>query len=226
VHPFFWLVGVLLGARSSTAVEVLTWVAALLIAILIHELGHALVMRAYGFRPSVILYGLGGLASYGSAANGRSKGESTLGQIAISAAGPGAGFLLSAVIIAAIVLTSHEFACGFGGPWGVWFAFEQVGPPALDDLLRSVLFISLIWGAVNLLPVYPLDGGQIAREVFLKANPRDGIRQSLMLSLVTAAVIAVYGLARLEDWFIALLFGYLAYASYATLQAYSGRRPW
>ena len=227
VHPFFWLVGLILSARSSSVVEVLTWVGALFIAILIHELGHALVMRAYGFQPSITLYGLGGFASYGSGGNWHSKGQSTLGQIAISAAGPGAGFVLAAVIIAAIIISpQHRFVYEFGGPWGVRFGFEQVGPVALDDLLRSLLFISLIWGAVNLLPVYPLDGGQIAREIFLRVNPRDGIRQSLILSIVTAAAVGVYGLTRLGDWFIAFFFGCLAFASFATLRAYSGRRPW
>ena len=29
-----------------------------------------------------------------------------------------------------------------------------------------------------------------------------------------------------HSWFVALFFGYLAYTSYATLQAYSGRSPW
>lgn len=226
VHPFFWLVGLLLAARSSSALDVLIWIAALFIAILIHELGHALVMRAYGFRPSITLYGLGGLTSYGSAGNWRSQGHGTVGQIAISAAGPGAGFFLAAVIVAGIILSGHEFRFEFGGPLGMRYGFEPVASPAFDDLLGSLLFISLIWGAVNLLPVYPLDGGQIAREIFLTANPREGIRQSLILSIFTAGVVAVYGLVRLHDWFIALFFGYLAYASYATLQAYTGRRPW
>jgi Zn-dependent protease len=97
-----------------------------------------------------------------------------------------------------------------------------------------LLFISIIWGIVNLLPVYPLDGGQISREIFLTANPRDGIRQSLLLSTFTAAAVGVIVLLRsvqaadgrfdLRMLWVPALFGYLAYASYATLQAYTGRR--
>jgi hypothetical protein len=72
------------------------------------------------------------------------------------------------------------------------------------------------------LPVYPLDGGQISQELFQLANPRDGLRQSLWLSLVAAAVVAVLSYVRLGDLFLALFFGYMAYTSYITLQAYFG----
>jgi len=48
-------------------------------------------------------------------------------------------------------------------------------------LIQQLLFINVLWGIVNLLPVYPLDGGQIAREVLVAVNPRAGIQQSLML---------------------------------------------
>ena len=41
-------------------------------------------------------------------------------------------------------------------------------------------------------------------------------------SLQAAAVIAVLAFTRLDDQFLALFFGYLAYTSYATLQAYFG----
>ena len=61
IHPLFWLIAVILGANSGGATEVLIWVAAVLVSILIHELGHALVIRAFGFHPWIVLYGIGGL---------------------------------------------------------------------------------------------------------------------------------------------------------------------
>ena len=36
-----------------------------------------------------------------------------------------------------------------------------------------LMAISLIWGLVNLLPVYPLDGGQIARSFLSMTDPRN-----------------------------------------------------
>jgi hypothetical protein len=76
------------------------------------------------------------------------------------------------------------------------------------------------------MPLYPLDGGQIARELFLRANPHDGIRQSLILSIITGACLAVVGAVTLRSLLATLFFAYLAYTSYMTLQAYSGRGGW
>lgn len=226
IHPFFWLVALLLGARSENAAELLTWVVALFVSILFHEFGHAMAMRAYGFHPSITLYGLGGLTAYNPAGGYHSRGSGPLGQVVISAAGPGAGFVLAAVVVAAIMLSGNLVQFQPGGAYGVRIGMDQVGSPIFTDLLWSILFISIIWGIVNLLPVYPLDGGQIARELFLKLNPREGIRQSLILSAITGVALCVIGLVLWRSVFVALLFGYLAYMSYATLQAHTGRRPW
>jgi len=123
------------------------------------------------------------------------------------------------------MLAGYRVQLGLGGTYGVVIRMDQVGSPYLDYFLWYMLFISIIWGILNLLPVYPLDGGQIAREIFLTASPRSGIRQSLILSMITAAGLAVYALGN-RHFFAAFLFGYLAFASYGTLQAYTGRRPW
>ena len=59
VHPFFWLVAVFLGVgtgkNETDPVELLTWVAVVFVSILIHELGHAIMKRAYGGHPWITL---------------------------------------------------------------------------------------------------------------------------------------------------------------------------
>ena len=223
VHPFFWLVALMLDYRLGDVASVLTWIAAVFLAILVHELGHASVMRAYGFRPWITLYGFGGLASYDQGQAYRSKGSGPLGQVLICLAGPMAGFLLAALLMLGLALAGYGDQIRFVDPWGlrpaVWLPNEHI-----KVLVNNLFFICVFWGMVNLLPIYPLDGGQIAREILLKLNPRDGIRQSLMLSILAAGAMALFGLTR-QDWFIAIFFGYLAYASYATLEAYRGRNP-
>ena len=226
VHPFFWVVALLLGfGGSPQLIYLFVWVAAVFLAILVHELGHAVVMRSYGFAPRITLYGMGGLASYGPSYG--SRGSDTWGQILISAAGPGAGFLLAAVIAVLltvlgpgveIVLIADFLPSVYVG--------GLVGSRIFTLFIQYVLFVCVFWGLINLLPVYPLDGGQIARELFLRANPHDGIRQSLILSIVTGVAVAVIALMTLGDVFIAVMFGLLAYFSYAALQAYTGRGPW
>ncbi len=53
-------------------------------------------------------------------------------------------------------------------------------------------FMNLFWNVLNLMPVFPLDGGQIAREVCTGVSPRSGLRISLGLSFVVAGLIALY----------------------------------
>jgi Zn-dependent protease len=208
VHPFFWLIALLMGSSRKEPLAVLIWIVAVFLAILVHELGHALVMRAYGFYPWITLYGMGGLTSHNQGHDGYSKGSGALAQVLISLAGPAAGFLLAAVLVLGLMLTG-----GFSNP-------------RLADLIGCILFICIVWGVINLLPIYPLDGGQIAREIFLKLSPQGGIQYSLMLSVVAAILTAIAGFILLHDLFVVLLFGYFAFTSYATLQAYRGRNPW
>jgi stage IV sporulation protein FB len=221
IHPFFWVITALLGARSSGVPELLIWVMAVLVAILVHELGHALVVKAYGFHPWIVLYGMGGLTCHNPAENYRSKANTTLGQISISFAGPMAGFMLVVAIVVVLFMTGHRDEVKLGWlfnfiPFPLWFNTTTLGV-----FVKDLFLISILWGLINLLPVYPLDGGQIAREFLLFMNPQDGIRQSLMLSIFTALLVAVFMAIRLRDGFACLLFAYFAYENYMTLQAYS-----
>ena len=225
VHPFFWLVALLLGIRSSTPADVLIWVVAIFLSILIHELGHAAVIRAYGFHPWITLYGLGGLASYNQGQAYGSRGHGSLAQVFISLAGPGAQFVLAAVLVGAIKLSGHRIAFFLGGEHPLQIAMDEIGSPYLTDFLFRIVVVSIFWGVLNLMPVYPLDGGQVARELLLVANPRDGIRQSLWLSIFTGAALAVIGLLLWHTVFMGILFGYLAFMSYTALRAYNGQGP-
>ena len=228
VHPFFWVVALLLGfGGSPQLIYLLVWVVAVFLAILVHELGHAMVMRSYGFSPTITLYGMGGMASYGSSFG--SRGPDTWGQVLISAAGPGAGFGLAAVIAALVQLA------GSGVQLVLIFNFlpyvvvtETIGSEVFTQFVQDVLYVCVFWGFVNLLPVYPLDGGHIARELLLRANPNTGIRQSLVLSVVSAVAVAAVALVVPEkpQFFLAIMFGFLAYFSYAALQSYRGGGRW
>ena len=225
VHPLFWLVTLLLGYQSGDVPSVLTWMIAVFLAILVHELGHALIMRAYGFHPWITLYGLGGQTAYDQGYAFRSKGSGPLGQVLICLAGPVAGFLLAAVVVLGLTLAGYGKGIVLVGPWQ-WKIIPlliQFPNERLVELLNNLFYICVLWGLVNLLPIYPLDGGQIAREILLKLNSRNGICLSLLLSILAAGLMAVVGLILWQSMFIAMLFGYLAYTSYATLQAYSGR---
>jgi len=73
--------------------------------------------------------------------------------------------------------------------------------------------ISIFWGILNLLPIYPMDGGHIAREVCIFLFPRRGIEISLVLSM-TVAVLCVVLAFQFGHFIIALFFVYFAYQNY------------
>jgi stage IV sporulation protein FB len=225
IDPWFWLVALILGYSSRDPVALASWVLAVFVSILIHELGHAFVMRAYGFRPWIVLYGMGGLTCRDTGYAYRSKGNDSLGQILISFAGPAAGFLLAAVLVLAFLGAGYGGQLSLGGPLGLTPGV-QLSNTRFAFLINQIFFISVAWGLVNLLPIYPLDGGQIAREILLKFNSRDGIRWSLVLSIAAAVAMAAYGLVQWQDKYVAFLFGYFAFSNYVTLQNYGGRSPW
>ena len=244
IHPYFWLVAFLLGFGAASGgnmrmalVWLAVWTAALFVSILTHELGHAIVMRRFGFSPRITLHGFGGLASYDTGGAFGVRLPDTVGQISISAAGPVAGFILAAVIVAVMSLTGHEVGFSLGGSLGVEIDMDMVASPIVFDFIYSVLYISIIWGLVNLLPIYPLDGGHISREIMLGIAPRTGIRNSLVISMWTAGIVSFLSLLQwlqarqdaldsMSIPFVAIMFGYLAYTNHATLRGYTGGRSW
>ena len=180
---------------------------------------------------------MGGLACHDPRENYNSKANSTLGQIIISFAGPLAGFLLAALLVAILFLAGFRHQIHFGWPLHlrpVWLEFNQFAVVADGTIefsrralfVNDIFFISVFWGLINLLPIYPLDGGHIMREFLLYMNPQDGIRQSLILSILTAGLIAVFGLLKLHDYYIAILFAFMAYENFNALQAYSRGGRW
>ncbi len=221
VHPLFWLVAVLLNYRVPNFGTLLMWILAVFIGVLAHEFGHATMMRVYGFYPWITLYGMGGLASYHPGSY-TARGRSATAQILISAAGPLAGFLLAGLILLGVRLAGYRVAVALVGGIPV-AAFEPLPSVPLDLFLSSLLQVCVYWGLLNLLPILPLDGGQIARQVLEAVNPRNGQQQALMLSVVVGVLMAGVSLLRWNDVFLAMLFGYMAYGSYLALQAYSGR---
>jgi Zn-dependent protease len=222
VTPWFWAVTLILALNTKEKVDpkrVLVWVAVVFVSIVVHELGHAVLQRRYGGRPRIVLYGFGGMAISDNSDRSPSI------QILISLAGPIAGFLFAAATLIAIRLAGHDVQFDFSG--GILDAliprWEWFDAPLANLLIFDLLYVNIFWGLVNLLPVYPLDGGQVSRELFTLNQPHRGIVQSLWLSAAVAGAIALLSILGCEIY-TALLFGYLAYANYQNIQAYD--RHW
>jgi Zn-dependent protease len=144
-----------------------------------------------------------------------------------------AGFLL------AVTLGLGLFAAGclegdLRYAWGVPILPRAEIPryPYFEVFVNFLVWISVVWGVVNLLPIFPLDGGQVSEELFTATQPHRGMRQSIVLSIVTAAVVAGYELLQVLKGdspgalFTVFLFGYLAYLNYMRLQMHGGGPRW
>lgn len=245
VHPLFWLVGLLLGFQGGSqdvGIHLLIWFVALFTSILVHELGHALMIRRFGRPAHIVLYAMGGLAiegrprdfssfssfepSGGFSPRPRTPNE----QILISAAGPGIQFLLAGLIIAGIYATGGSVELLTRGFLPV--PIPRLGGalaanPNVGFLIAIFLWINIFWPLVNLLPVLPLDGGQIALQVLVQQDPWNGTQRALWLSVLVGAGAAIFGLVAMDDMYLMFLFASLAVSSYLTLQQMGGgSRPW
>ncbi len=220
VHPLFWLVAILIGPHRPW--EGVIWVLAFFVSVLIHELGHAVLAKAFGWDPWVVLYGLGGLTFF------QPQSRAVGARVGVAFAGPLAGFLLAAAVWALVLghegVADFEWADLLSGPVNPDWPESEFA----RQLLFYLGFINFWLNVLNLLPVYPLDGGQISRLLLSWRWPRQGARWSAYLSIAVAAAVAIWGLVY-EQIFLAVLFGLMAVQEINSLQGpkwgYYERRP-
>jgi len=153
IHLWFWLMALWLWTLNSDEgwAGLLIWVAVVFQGILMHELGHALVGRAFGRQPRIELIALGGL-TWWEQREPMSPGRNLL----VSAAGPAVGIFIGSL---ALVLMD---------------AMRVPDPSLARYTFRSLIFVNLGWGLLNLLPVLPLDGGNIVASVMELLAPSRG----------------------------------------------------
>lgn len=181
IEPWFWVMSFVMGG-NFLGPKILLWVLVVFVSILVHELGHAMASRAFGAQASIRLHSFGGL-TFPDRRLTRNQ------DIAMTLAGPGAGFALAAV--------------AYVVQWQ--FPLLMLTPHA-GEVLTWLLWVNVVWGIVNLLPVPPLDGGHVALAF---AGPR---RERGARILAVAVSIGVVVLAlKFGQTFQAIMFGLLGY---------------
>jgi len=213
VQAWFWLTVGLSAAARQTG-DALIWIGVCFVSIVVHELGHVAAFWLFGVRAEAILYGWGGLAvpEKGWSLNARS-------QSIVSLAGPAAGFCLAALIAVVAKFAGAKFVLGV-----TLYVIPSVNaflvsfPPIGNVLLNDLLCVNVYWALVNLLPVYPLDGGQVVRAMLEEADPVRGHRRTLLVSALAGAAIASMALLA-ENTYLVFLFGCLTVASVTELAA-------
>ena len=171
ISPFFFLTAALIGWLSSAGMDhmfILTiiWVVVIFVSILVHEYGHALTARYFGQKPRIHLVAFGGITY--------PEGKRLRGwrEFLVVLNGPLFGLIL---FVIALFLLSTNF-------------FEN--PFALITL-KIFAWVNLFWTLVNLLPVMPLDGGQLLRVIFESIFGAKGLKYAVGTSMILAAIFAV-----------------------------------
>jgi len=171
LDPSLFVILALIGYRPKVTLnEILVWVLVAAFCILIHELGHAVAFLAFGRKPSVLLYGFGGVTS----AEG---GLGPWASLTTSLAGPIAGFGLGGLVL-------------LGG--------LTVGPPASGSLAETayldVFYACFGFGILNLLPILPLDGGAAVAAFLRGVQGPSGEQVARYISIGFAVLLALVAL--------------------------------
>ncbi len=153
IHAFFLLllalavgVGSLFGATSG---RVLTLWLLLLFAVVVREVARSLAAAWFGLElRGILLLPTGGLMTYASPEATEHAAESSI-QRRMAIVGPLASFGVG-LLLAGIVLSSAPGIDLLARPW--------IAP---SHLLRAMVWLNLLLGAINLLPALPLDGGRV-----------------------------------------------------------------
>ena len=201
IHLWFWLMALWLWSLSPEEgwLGLIVWVAVVFQGIIMHELGHALAGRAFGKSPRIELVALGGLTWW--------EQQEPLGpgrNLIVSAAGPAVGIVIgSASLVLADILAVPD-------------------PSFARYVFRSVVWVNLGWGLLNLLPIMPLDGGNIVAALFDFVAPSKG---RLLASYVSFGVIGLlFALTvALKQYFATILLVLLAFSTYQVFRAERGR---
>ena len=195
VSLFFLLVAVIIRpdtARGSPAL-IAAWVVVMFLGVLLHEMAHALTARAFGQQPAILLHGFGGVTYW------LPRGEVGAGRrLLISAAGPAVGIVVGGVLL------------------GLQRSFAQPGAPA-HAILDLMVQVNLWWAILNLLPMLPLDGGQVLASFLELLGLRNGRRVVHWLSLVTAGLLVAVSVAFLYVFGI-VIGGLMAYSNWVALR--------
>ena len=168
------------GSYSNLTWNILEYVA-LFAIVLLHEFGHALACRQVGGRANrIVLWPLGGIAYV----QPPQRPGATLWSIA---AGPLVNVVLTPVLLAMVMMNS-----AYG--WG-----ESV--PDVHTFLVALAFINGVLLVFNLLPIYPLDGGQILRSLlWLWLGRARSLMVTSVIGMVGVAGLFVYSYWTRSVW--------------------------
>lgn len=172
-------------ANPGDFIRVMLLIVGVFACVTLHEVGHTLAARLYGIEvKNITLWPLGGFASLSR------RPEEILPNLVIVAAGPATNFILAIGFIMVGVVDR--------------LLLRSIIIPELSYWLYQLNFFPFIVGLVianlslaifNLVPIYPLDGGQIARDLLkLIFGEKNGDRILVLISFPLVVAVCLLGM--------------------------------
>ena len=194
IHATFLIIAALLGLTlQRTPLGVALWSAALVVTVLLHELGHALTARAFGVAMVV------DVTPFGPTTDPRLAGLVPLRRALVALAGPTVSLAFGALA---------TVACHWIDP----------ARPILAAAIHHLAWIGVGWGALNLVPMLPFDGGYLLLAIADRITGGHGEHPIRLGSAAFAVVLAIASLVA-HFAFPALLCGLLALQNARALRA-------
>ena len=170
----------------------------LFVGVVLHELGHSLMARRFGFPiESITLWLFGGIAQFDE------MPEDWKQELWISLAGPAVSFALGALSYVAFTTLPAD-----GG----------VVVAGATFVLGYLAILNVVLGVFNLLPGFPMDGGRVLRALLARTRPY--ARATELAAEVGKAFAILLGLFGLFVTFNILLIG-LAFFIYIAAESES-----
>ena len=167
VYPWFFLSAILLGAGNGFGWQMLAWIVVVFVSVLGHELGHAVVGRLLGGRPEIRLEAFGGVTF-----PQLPKRPGPARQFILSFAGPVAGLFLGALA------------------YGLARAIPAEPESITAWMMERFIAVSVVWAIFNLLPILPLDGGQMLLALIEGVRRRPSVALASWISVGIALAVA------------------------------------
>jgi len=200
----FYMFSPMLRAGSGNAANAffggLMTVLAITVSLIVHEFGHGFVAKFYRLRPSILLHGFGGLCSHDIASSDKDDALVVFAGPAVQLVFAGGVFLLNTFFLAGLNLGTAT--------------------PLLGSFVYALIFFSVFWALLNLLlPIWPLDGGQLFHLFLRRLMPEDKARAlALRVSIFLLIPLGIFAFLK-AGIFLAILIVYILMYNFQLLNS-------
>lgn len=142
----------------------IAYIAALLVVLLIHEFGHFFAMKLYNYQNVKLFI----IPLIGAFVSGKKQAVSQKQMSIIILAGPVPGIIIGTLL----------------------YMIHKANP---NETLKMLANVFIFINVFNLLPIYPLDGGRLLENLFIKTNYGIRLVFTVISILFLVALIALSG---------------------------------